>query len=351
MQYKDDKEMFDFFGRFSKDVGIDLGTANTLVFLKGKGIVLREPSVVAIDQRNKHKVLSVGDEAKQMIGRTPGNITAIRPMQHGVIADFEVTEAMLKHFIIKVLDKHMFFKPRMVIGVPSGITGVEKRAVIDSAYQAGAREVFLIEEPLSAAIGAGLPIGEPTGNMIVDIGGGTTEVAVISLGGIVVSESLRIAGDEISEAIISFIRKNHNLAIGERSAEEIKIQMGSAYKLQQELAMEVRGLNLTSGLPRTVTITSPEIREAVLEPVTLIINAVRSTLEKTPPEIASDIIDKGIFLAGGGALLRGLDELISHETEVPVHIAENPLDCVVIGTGKVVEDFNNLRRVIEHREN
>ena len=339
--------MFEIFSKFSKDLGIDLGTANSLVYVKGKGIVLREPSVVAIDIRNKHKVLAVGEEAKQMIGRTPGNITAIRPLQDGVIADFEVAEAMLKQFIIKVTDRHNFFKPRMIIGVPSGITGVERRAVLDSAYQAGAREVYLIEEPLSAAIGAGLPISEPTGNMIVDIGGGTTEVAVISLGGIVISESLRTAGDEMNEAIINFIRKNHNLAIGERTAEEIKIRMGSAYRQPQEMVMEVRGLNLMSGLPRTVSITSLEVRESLIEPITLIVNAVRNTLEKTPPEIAADIIDKGIILAGGGALLRGLDELISHETEVPVHVADEPLSCVVLGTGRVLENFNALKRVLE----
>jgi rod shape-determining protein MreB len=327
-------------------MGIDLGTANTLVFLRGKGIVLREPSVVAIQQGNRNVALAVGEEAKQMLGRTPGNIIAIRPLMDGVIADFEVAETMLKHFIMKVHERQGIFRPRMVIGIPSGVTGVERRAVMDAALQAGAREVYLIEEPMAAAIGAGLPVSEPMGSMIVDIGGGTTEVAVISLGGIVVSKSVRIAGDELSDAVAQYMKKVHNLSIGERTAEEIKIRLGSAYPLPEELKMEVRGLNQVSGLPRTVTITSNEIREALLEPVNTIVEAVRDTLEKCPPELAADIIDRGIVLAGGGALLQGLDELISHDTEVPVHIADDPLSCVVLGTGRVLDEFDKLKRVL-----
>jgi len=327
-------------------MGIDLGTANTLVFVRGKGIVLREPSVVAIQQGNRNVALAVGEEAKQMLGRTPGNIIAIRPLMDGVIADFEVAETMLKHFIMKVHERQGVFRPRMVIGIPSGVTGVERRAVMDAALQAGAREVYLIEEPMAAAIGAGLPVSEPMGSMIVDIGGGTTEVAVISLGGIVVSKSVRIAGDELSDAVAQYMKKVHNLSIGERTAEEIKIRLGSAYPLPEELKMEVRGLNQVSGLPRTVTITSNEIREALLEPVNTIVEAVRDTLEKCPPELAADIIDRGIVLAGGGALLQGLDELISHDTEVPVHIADDPLSCVVLGTGRVLEEFDKLKRVL-----
>ena len=333
-------------GRWSRDMGIDLGTANTLVFLRGKGIVLREPSVVAIQQGNRNVALAVGEEAKQMLGRTPGNIIAIRPLMDGVIADFEVAETMLKHFIMKVHERQGIFRPRMVIGIPSGVTGVERRAVMDAALQAGAREVYLIEEPMAAAIGAGLPVSEPMGSMIVDIGGGTTEVAVISLGGIVVSKSVRIAGDELSDAVAQYMKKVHNLSIGERTAEEIKIRLGSAYPLPEELKMEVRGLNQVSGLPRTVTITSNEIREALLEPVNTIVEAVRDTLEKCPPELAADIIDRGIVLAGGGALLQGLDELISHDTEVPVHIADDPLSCVVLGTGRVLDEFDKLKRVL-----
>lgn len=339
--------MFDrIMGRFSRDMGIDLGTANTLVFVRGKGIVLREPSVVAIQQNQRNVALAVGEEAKQMLGRTPGNIIAIRPLMDGVIADFDVAETMLKHFIQKAHDGGGFFRPRMVIGIPSGVTGVERRAVQDAAYQAGAREVYLIEEPMAAAIGAGLPVSEPTGSMIVDIGGGTTEVAVISLGGIVVSKSVRIAGDELTDAIVHFLKKVHNLSIGERTAEEIKIRLGSAYPRGDEKIMEVRGLNLVSGLPRTVTISSSEVREAIQEPVTAIVDAVRDTLEKTPPELAADIIDRGIVLAGGGALLQGLDELISHDTEMPVHIADDPLSCVVLGTGRVLEEFPTLKRVV-----
>ncbi|HEY9723410.1 MAG TPA: rod shape-determining protein [Oscillatoriaceae cyanobacterium] len=333
-------------GRFSRDMGIDLGTANTLVFVRGKGIVLREPSVVAIQQGQRNLALAVGEEAKQMLGRTPGNIVAIRPLMDGVIADFEVAETMLKHFITKVHERQGVFRPRMVIGIPSGVTGVERRAVMEAALQAGARAVYLIEEPMAAAIGAGLPVSEPMGSMIVDIGGGTTEVAVISLGGIVVSKSVRVAGDELNDAVSQYLKKVHNLNIGERTAEEIKIRLGSAYPRPEELKMEVRGLNQVSGLPRTVTITSAEIREALLEPVNTIVEAVRDTLEKCPPELAADIIDRGIVLAGGGALLHGLDELISHDTEVPVHIADDPLSCVVLGTGKVLDDFDTLKRVL-----
>ncbi len=335
--------MFNFF--LSKDMGIDLGTANTLVYVRNKGIVLRESSVVAVEKDRK-RALAVGEQAKLMIGRTPGSIIAVRPLLDGVIADFDVAEIMLKYFISKVHDRKSFMKPRMVIGVPSGITGVERRAVIEAALTAGAREAHLIEEPMAAAIGAGLPVAEPTGSMVVDIGGGTTEVAVISLGGIVVSKSIRIAGDELNEAVITYMKKAYNLAIGERTAEDIKIRLGSAYKTAEEKTMEVRGLNQSEGLPRTVVISSVEIREALAEGVAEIVKAVRMTLEKTPPELASDIIDRGIVLAGGGALLKGLDELISNETQISVHIADDPLSCVALGTGKVLEEFSTLRRVL-----
>lgn len=335
--------MFNFF--LSKDMGIDLGTANTLVYVRNKGIVLRESSVVAVEKDRK-RALAVGEQAKLMIGRTPGSIIAVRPLLDGVIADFDVAEIMLKYFISKVHDRKSFMKPRMVIGVPSGITGVERRAVIEAALTAGAREAHLIEEPMAAAIGAGLPVAEPIGSMVVDIGGGTTEVAVISLGGIVVSKSIRIAGDELNEAVITYMKKAYNLAIGERTAEDIKIRLGSAYKTAEEKTMEVRGLNQSEGLPRTVVISSVEIREALAEGVAEIVKAVRMTLEKTPPELASDIIDRGIVLAGGGALLKGLDELISNETQISVHIADDPLSCVALGTGKVLEEFSTLRRVL-----
>jgi rod shape-determining protein MreB len=337
--------MFGFF--WSRDIGIDLGTANTLVYVKNKGIVLRESSVVAVEKgRDKNIALAVGEEAKQMIGRTPGNIVAVRPLQDGVIADFDIAETMLKYFISRVYDRKGILKPRMIIGVPSGITGVERRAVIEAAITAGAREAHLIEEPMAAAIGAGLPVAEPTGSMIVDIGGGTTEVAVISLGGIVVSKSIRTAGDELNQSIIDYMRKAHNLSIGERTAEEIKIRLGSAYPLKEEKLMEVRGLNQAEGLPRTVKITSSEIREAISGCVKEIVDAVRNTLERTPPELASDIIDRGIVLAGGGALLKGLDELISHNTQISVHIAEEALSCVALGAGKVLEEFKTLRKVL-----
>ncbi len=328
-------------------MGIDLGTANTLVYVSGQGIVLQEPSVVAVDQNDKGGALAVGEEAKKMLGRTPGNVIAVRPLRDGVIADFDMAELMLKHFIRRVHEGRSLVSPRIVIGIPSGVTGVERRAVMDAASQAGAREVFLIDEPVAAAIGAGLPVAEPTGNMIIDIGGGTTEVAVLSLQGTVLSESVRIAGDELSESIMHYMKKVHNLVIGERTAEDIKIRIGSAYPTHDddEAMMEVRGLHLLSGLPRTVTIKSPEIRESMSEPLSVIIEAVKRTLERTPPELAADIIDRGIMLAGGGALLKGLDTLISHETGIVTHVAADPLSCVVLGTGRVLENFKQLERV------
>jgi rod shape-determining protein MreB len=330
-----------FLGLLSNDISIDLGTANTLVYVKGRGIVLCEPSVVAI-QRGSSRVLAVGEEAKRMIGRTPGNISAIRPMKDGVIADFEVTEAMLRYFIKKAQPRKIN-KPLVVVAIPSGITEVEKRAVRDSALRAGAREVFLVEEPKAAAIGVGLPIHEPGGNMIIDIGGGTTEMAVISLDGVVVSRSIRIAGDELDQAIIEHLRKAYNLMIGERTAEEIKIRIGSAYPLDEELTMEVRGRDLVSGLPKTVTITSEEVREALSEPIREIVDAARQTLEKTPPELSADLIDRGIVMAGGGSLLRGLDKLLAEETGLPVHVAENPMSAVAIGVGKGLDNIRYLR--------
>lgn len=336
--------------RSSWDMGIDLGTANTLVYVSGKGIVLQEPSVVAIDH-NEKIALAVGEDAKRMLGRTPGNITAVRPLRDGVIADFDTAELMLKSFIQRVNDGKPLLLPRIVIGIPSGVTGVERRAVMDAAAQAGAREVYLIDEPVAAAIGAGLPVAEPTGNMIIDIGGGTTEVAVLSLQGTVVSESVRIAGDELTDSITQYMKKVHNLVIGERTAEEIKIRIGSAYPTSDEDqgTMEVRGLHLLSGLPRTVTVQGQEVRESMLEPLAIIVEAVKRTLERTPPELAADIIDRGIMLAGGGALLKGLDTLISHETGIVTHIAADPLSCVVLGTGRVLENFKQLERVFSGR--
>lgn len=333
-------------GLFSKDMGIDLGTANSLVYVKAKGIVLREPSVVAI-QRDSGQVLAVGEEAKQMIGRTPGNIIAIRPMRDGVIADFDVTQNMIKYFINKALRNRTFFvRPRVVISVPSGVTAVEERAVKEAAIQAGSREAYLIEEPMAAAIGSGLPVHEPTGNMIVDIGGGTTEVAVISLGGIVVSRSIRVAGDEMDDAIIQHVKKKYNLMIGERTSEEIKIEIGNAYKEEEVKGFEVRGRDLVSGLPKTVEITSEEIYYALYEPVSNILEAIKSTLENTPPELSADIMDRGIVMAGGGSLLCGLDRLVSEQTGMPVHLAEEPLLCVVYGTGRVLENIDVLRKVL-----
>lgn len=336
--------MFGFFNSFSRDMGIDLGTANTLVFVKGRGIVVREPSVVAI-QRDTGEVLAVGEEAKVMIGRTPGNIVAIRPLKDGVIADFDVTHAMLRHFIRKVSGgKAGFVRPRVVVGVPSGVTEVEKRAVVDATVQAGAREAFLIEEPMAAAIGAGLPIQDPTGNMVVDIGGGTTEVAVISLGGIVASRSVRIGGDELDNAIINYIKKNYNLLIGERTAEEVKINVGSAIAPTPESEYEIRGRDLVTGLPKTIIVTSTQIQQSLSEPVAGIIDAVKNTLEKTPPELAADIMDKGIVMTGGSSMLKRLDQLLSIETGMPVYLSEDALSCVAIGTGKAVEDVDAYKK-------
>ena len=329
---------------FSNDIGIDLGTANTLVFTKGRGIVLCEPSVVAIQKGTSH-VLAVGEEAKRMLGRTPGSIVAIRPMRDGVIADFEITEAMLRYFINKSQDRKKLVKPRIVIAIPSGITEVEKRAVKDSAERAGAREIFLVEEPIAAAIGVGLPIHEPAGNMIIDIGGGTTEMAVISLAGVVFSKSIRIGGDEIDQAIIEHLRKTYNLMIGERAAEELKIKIGSAYPLEEELTAEVKGRDLVAGLPKMITVSSEEIREAMAEPIAAILETTRITLERTPPELSADLIERGIVLAGGGSLLRGIDKLISEETGLPVHVAEDPLTAVALGTGKVLSEIKYLKKV------
>lgn len=336
-------------GHFSTDLAIDLGTANTLVFVRNEGIVLDEPSVVAVrkDRQGPQKVLAVGQEARQMIGRTPGSIVAIRPMRDGVIADLDVTEAMLRYFIRRVHGRRSFVRPRIVICIPFGITEVEKRAVRDSAASAGAREVYLIQEPMAAALGAGLPVTEPQGNMIVDIGGGTTEVAVISLGGIVFSKSARVAGDRMDEAVIAFIRRKHNLLIGERTAEQIKIRIGCAWPFDEERTMDVKGRDLLAGVPKTIEINSEEIRHALMEPVSEILEAVRFTLEKTPPELAADIIDQGIILAGGGALLSGLDTLLQEETGLPVIRAEDPLYCVVRGSGAALDSLDLLRRVTE----
>ncbi len=332
-------------GVFSNDIGIDLGTATTLVYVKGQGVVLCEPSVVAIDKSN-HQILAVGEEAKRMLGRTPGNIMAIRPMKDGVIADFDITEAMLRYFIRKIYRRKRLVNPRVIIAVPSGITEVEKRAVKDSAERAGARSpVYLVEEPIAAAIGVGLPIQEPSGNMIVDIGGGTTEIAVISLAGIVFAKSIRIGGDEFDDAIVGHLKKTYNLAIGERTAEEIKIRIGSAYPLDEETTIDVKGRDILAGLPKTITISSEEVREALAEPISVIVEAIRITLERTPPELSADLIDRGMILAGGGALLRGLDKLIAEETGLPVHIADDPLTAVALGTGRYLSDFNLLKRL------
>ena len=323
---------------FSQDIGIDLGTANTLVFVKGKGIVIREPSVVAVDEKTVPKVVrAVGSEAKDMLGRTPGSITVVRPLKDGVIADFEMTADMLKEFIRRAISGSPFNRARVMICIPSGVTEVERRAVHDAARSAGARYVSLIEEPMAAAIGAGLPVTEAVGSMVVDIGGGTSEVAVIALRDIVTSRSVRVAGDKFDEAIMAYVKKKYNLLIGERTAEDIKIKLGSAYPYEGEGAMDVRGRNLLDGLPKSIEITSEEVREALAEPVDQILDTIRFTLDKTPPELAADIMDKGIMLTGGGALLRGLDKLIAAETGMPVHIADNPLDCVVRGTGLCLE--------------
>ena len=328
----------------SNDIGIDLGTATTLVYVKGEGVVLCEPSVVAVERGTSH-VLAVGEEAKRMLGRTPGNIVAIRPMRDGVITNFEVTEAMLRHFIRKVRHRRFQIRPRIVIAIPSGITEVERRAVKESAERAGAREVFLIEEPVAAAIGVGLPIQEPVGNMIIDIGGGTTEIAVISLAGIVFSKSIRIGGDEMNEAIVEYLKKTYNLMVGERTSEDIKIKIGSAYPLEEEMSLEVKGRDLIAGLPKTVTVTSEEIRESLQEPLRAILEITKISLERTPPELASDLIEHGIVMAGGGSLLKGLDKLISEETGLPVHVADDPVTAVANGTGKVLNEIKYLKKV------
>ena len=337
-----------FLGLFSNDIGIDLGTANTLVYVKDRGIVLREPSVVAIQSGTK-RILAVGEDAKRMLGRTPGSIVAIRPMKAGVIADFEITEAMLRYFIKKIHNRRKMVRPRIIIAVPSDITEVEKRAVKDSATHAGAREVFLIEEPMAAAIGVGLPVQEPAGNMIVDIGGGTTEVALISLAGIVHSRTVRVGGDEMDECIVQYMKRVYNLMIGERTAEEVKITMGTAYPIGEETTQEVKGRDLVAGLPKTLTITSEEIREALQEPISSIIDAIRITLERCPPELSSDLVDRGMILAGGGALLKGLDKLIAEQTGLPVHLADDPLSAVAEGTGVVLNELDFLRRTSSER--
>lgn len=333
----------------NRDIGIDLGTANTLVFMRGKGIVMREPSVVAVDVK-RDEVMAVGSEAKEMIGRTPGSISAVRPLKDGVIADFEVTSAMLRYFIKRSLKSTLFHRPRLIVCIPSGVTEVERRAVDEAARNAGARDVQLIAEPMAAAIGAGLEVSEAAGCMIVDIGGGTSEVAVISLGDIVTAQSVRVAGDDFDEAIISYIKKKYNLLIGERTAEELKITLGSAFPYENESSMDVKGRNLVDGLPKNIVISAEEVREALADPVGAIVDAIKSTLERTPPELSADIITNGIMLTGGGALLRGLDMLINRETGMPVHVAENPLDCVAIGTGKcldigMVSNFRANRRI------
>ncbi|MFP5248158.1 MAG: rod shape-determining protein [Thermoanaerobaculia bacterium] len=329
---------------FSNDLAIDLGTANTLVYAKNKGIVVREPSIVAVNRINNN-VEAVGKEAKEMLGRTPGNIVAIRPMKDGVIADFEVTEKMIKYFIEKAHGRRFLVKPRIVISVPSEITQVEKRAVKDSALRAGATEVYLIEQAMAAAIGAGLPITDPTGNMIVDIGGGTTDVAVISLAGIVYSRSVRVAGNEMDDAIIQYIKRKYNLLIGERTAEQIKMEIGSAFPLDEEMTMEIKGRDLVEGVPKTLVVSDEEIREALSETVATIVEAVRVALERTPPELSADIMDKGIIIAGGGSMLKNLDKRLREETGLPVTLAEDPLACVALGTGQMLTDFNLLRKI------
>jgi rod shape-determining protein MreB len=338
------------FGLFSNDLAIDLGTANTLIYVKHEGIVCNEPSVVAVQRNDRggKKVLAVGTEAKRMLGRTPGNIVAVRPLKDGVIADFEITEAMLRYFIRKVHNRNTLVRPRIIIGIPFGITEVEKRAVRESAESAGAREVYLIEQPMAAAIGSGLPITEPTGNMIVDIGGGTTEVAVISLSGIVFSRSVRVGGDKMDEAIAQFIKRKHNLLVGERTSELIKITIGSAYPGEQSQTMEIKGRDIVAGIPKTVMITDGEIRDSLLDPINQVVEAVRVSLERTPPELASDIVDRGIVLAGGGALLRNLDVLLKEETGLPVSLADDPLTSVVMGCGRTLDEISLLRDVSIH---
>jgi rod shape-determining protein MreB len=330
---------------FSNDIAIDLGTANTLVYIKGNGIVLNEPSVVAVEQKTK-KVYAVGAEAKAMLGKTPDHIVAIRPLKDGVIADFEITEVMLREFIRKAQRKRFFIRPRIVIAVPSGITEVERRAVTDSAQNAGAREVYLIAEPVASAIGVGLPVDKPSGNMVIDIGGGTTEVAVIALNGIVTDMSIRIAGDEMDEAIVIHIKKAYNLLIGDQTAEHVKMVIGSATKLKKEEEMEIKGRDLVSGIPKTLKISSAEVREALAEPLVQIVAAVKQTLEQTPPELAADIVDRGIVMTGGGSLLRGLDVLLKEETNLPINVVEDPLTCVVLGCGKVLSNLHQYERII-----
>ncbi len=334
---------------FNKDIGIDLGTANTLVYMKGKGIIMREPSVVAVDTKTD-TVRYVGHEAKEVIGRTPGSIVAVRPLKEGVIADFDITASMLQIFIKKACGNGMFTRPRVIICIPSGVTEVERRAVREASLKAGARQVMVIEEPMAAAIGAGLPVSEATGSMVVDIGGGTSEVAVISLGGIVASRSVRVGGDAFDSAIIAYIKRKYNLLVGERTAERIKIEVGSAYKLEEENTLDIKGRNLVDGLPKNITVHSEEIREALDEPLQRIIEAIKETLERTPPELAADIIDHGIMLTGGGALLRGLDQLVSSHTGIDVHVAETPLDCVATGAGMVLDNMDLLVEVVADAE-
>ncbi|MFD1545411.1 rod shape-determining protein [Nonomuraea guangzhouensis] len=331
-----------FLGR---DMAVDLGTANTLVYVRGRGIVLNEPSVVAINTVTG-KIVAVGIEAKRMIGRTPGNIVAVRPLKDGVIADFDVTERMLRYFIQRVHKRRHFAKPRIIIAVPSGITGVEQRAVKEAGYQAGARKVYIVEEPMAAAIGAGLPVHEPTGNMVVDIGGGTTEVAIISMGGVVTSQSIRVGGDELDQAVITFAKKEYSLMLGERTAEEIKMAIGSACPIGEDAHAEIRGRDLVSGLPKTIVVSGAEIRKATEEPVNTIVDAVKTTLDKCPPELSGDLMDRGIALTGGGALLKGMEERVKAETGMPVHLVENPLDSVALGSGKCVEEFEALHQVL-----
>ncbi|MGC9141930.1 MAG: rod shape-determining protein [Caldimicrobium sp.] len=336
-----------FFKIFSKDLAIDLGTANTLIYLEGKGIILKEPSVVAVKEDGRYKkVVAIGEEAKRMLGKTPGMIKAVRPLREGVIADFEVTEAMIRYFIQKVHNRSFLVKPRIIVSVPSGTTQVERRAVKESAESAGAREVYLIEEPLAAAIGAGLPITEPVASMIVDIGGGTTEVAVISLGGIVASSSIKIAGDKIDEAIVQYIKRKYNLLIGEATAEQIKIQIGNVYPEEPYETMEIKGRDLISGIPKTITINSKEIEEAIRDSVYLIVQAIKEVLEETPPELAADLVDRGITLSGGGALLKNLDRLISEFTGLPVRVAEDPMICVALGAGKALDNLDKLKDIM-----
>jgi rod shape-determining protein MreB len=332
-------------GVFSNDVAIDLGTANTLVYLRGKGIVLNEPSVVAVD-RTTNKVIAVGKEAKSMLGRTPDEIVAVRPLKDGVIADFEKTEDLLREFIQKALRRRTWVRPRIIICVPSGITEVEKRAVQDSAQHAGAREVLLVPEPIAAAIGVGLPVGKPSGNMIIDIGGGTTEIAVMALNSIVNQQSIRVGGDEMDEAIVQYVKKAYNLLIGEQTAEQIKIRIGSAFRLEQEEEMEIKGRDLVAGIPKTMKISSVEVREALSEPLQQIVDALMQSLEKTPPELASDIVDRGIVMTGGGSLLRGIDMLLREATNLPITVAEDPLTCVVLGTGKILDDPTQYEKVL-----